>query len=337
MSLKRLALWGAIVAALLPWPARADHVHSREDIAAALDSVVGIRAEVPADARSAATLGRVRQGSGVVIGADGLILTIGYLILEAETIEVMARGGGAVPATPVAYDHDTGFGLVRTAVPVGGAPLRLGDSSSLAVGAPAIVVSFGGATPLTPARVVDRRPFAGYWEYLLEDAIFTAPPHLEFGGAALIGGDGHLMGIGSLFVGDAMGGSEPLPGNMFVPVDALKPILAQLVASGRRGGPSRPWIGVTLREYGGRVVLFKVSPGGPAEAAGLKAGDVVMGVGGRPVKGLQDFLRRLGDEGPAGAAIPLDVVTKPGDPPEIDRVVVPSRDRMDWIRRPKGY
>ena len=207
-------------------------------------SVVGISALVPEQARTANSLGTIRSGNGVVIDDNGLVLTIGYLILEATQAAVTDSEGKLVPAAIVAYDHNTGFGLLRARLPLGLKPLELGKSEDLKEGSPVIVIAKGGPFPVMPAGVVSRRSFAGYWEYLLDKAIFTVPPHPSFGGAALVDGSGRLVGIGSLVVGDAIPGDEPLPGNMFVPIDLLKPILAELLESGRAQAPPHPWLGV---------------------------------------------------------------------------------------------
>jgi S1-C subfamily serine protease len=259
------------------------------------------------------------------------VLTIGYLILEAERTELVIPSGDTVEAKVVGYDHDTGFGLLRAVRPLAVKPMRMGDSSDLAAGNPVVAVSIG-PRPITLGIVIARRPYAGYWEYLLEDAILTSPPHPQFGGAALVGVDGLLLGIGSLYINVAAEGQEPLPGNMFVPIDRLKPILADLIESGRSAQPQRPWLGVTTAEAGGRVLVRRVSPGGPAEKAGLKAGDVIVGVGGKRVDGLADFLRKVWGQGGPGAAIPLDVLHLDTGDLAIQRYDVPSISRYDWLK-----
>ncbi len=293
--------------------------------------MVMVRSEVAADARTAGSLGTRRVGSGVVIDAEGLVLTIGYLILEAERTELVIPSGDAVEATVVGYDHETGFGLVRAVRPLAIKPMCMGNSSDLAAGNPVVAVSIG-PRPITPGIVVARRPYAGYWEYLLEDAILTTPPHPQFGGAALVGVDGRLLGIGSLYINVAEEGQEPLPGNMFVPIDRLKPILADLIESGRSVQPQRPWLGLSTAEAGGRVLVRRVSPGGPAEKVGLKAGDVIVGVGGKRVDGLADFLRKVWGQGGPGAAIPLDVLHLDTGDLAIKRYDVPSISRYDWLK-----
>jgi len=304
-------------------------------------TVVGIRTLVGAEARSARTLGTERDGSGVLIGENGLILTIGYLLLEAHTVEVTTHDSRKTPAAIVAYDYETGFGLVRALRAPDALPARLGSSKDLAAGGKTLVLSRVEGKPQgTPALVVARRTFAGYWEYLLESAIFTAPPHLLFGGAGLFAEDGGLVGIGSLFVNDAAEPQVFSPGNMFVPIDDLKPILADLIAKGGRVGPPRPWMGLYSTEVEGRVVVTRVSDESPAKKAGLAPGDLIIGVGGEKVADLADFYRRAWAQGTAGADIPLDIVrhaTIAADrEPKIERVIVHSIDRIRWLKVDKG-
>ncbi|MCP5367545.1 MAG: serine protease [Hyphomicrobiales bacterium] len=296
-----------------------------------LRAVVGVRAEVPMGSRTARTLGMEREGSGVVIDGRGLVLTIGYLIMEADTVEIVLAGDRRVPAAILAYDHNSGFGLVRAREDLGVPAMALGESAGLREGDRGLAVSLDGMRPVTPVRVVSRRPFAGYWEYLLEDAIFTAPPHLHFGGAALVGEDGRLLGIGSLFVNDAAQGEQPVMGNMFVPVDDLKPILADMLKRGRSHGPVRPWLGLQPQEVKGRVFVGRVVQGGPADNAGIQRGDVILGVNGRRVADMADYFRKVWALGDAGTDIPLDLVSVETETLEVRKVSVQSEDRYDWL------
>jgi S1-C subfamily serine protease len=294
-----------------------------------LDAVVKLRAQVPADARTAPYLGTEREGSGVLIDADGLIVTIGYLITEAMGVEVVGPGGKSVQATIVGFDSESGLGLVRAGQKLEAKPIPLGTTKTLAEKQPVLVASFGGIDGAQPAVVVSRRPFAGYWEYLLENAIFTAPPHLNWGGAALLSADGKLLGIGSLIVGDAKRGDEPLPGNMFVPIDLLKPALGDLLANGRPATPARPWLGVNAQEVGGRIVVSRVSPDSPADKAGITRGDTVRTIGGRPVNELAELWRRLWASGSAGAEVKLGISHGGAEPRD---VTVKTIDRYKYLK-----
>jgi S1-C subfamily serine protease len=298
-----------------------------------LESVVGVEARVPSDARTASSLGTRREGSGVVIDDKGLVLTIGYLILEAESTEIVLPGDRRIPAEMVAYDYESGFGLLRALGRLDLDPVELGDSSALAADSQTLVASFGYAQDLTPALVTSRRDFAGYWEYLLPDAIFTAPPHQGFGGAALLGPDGRLLGIGSLFVGDAAAENQPLPGNMFVPIDALKPIMADLLSHGRRSGPGHPWLGVVTQELRGRLFVDRISPQGPAAAGGLAVGDIIVSVGDAPVADMADFYRKIWALGEPGVRVPLTVLKADG----LSQVEVKSGDRYDYLKLKPSY
>lgn len=299
-----------------------------------LATVVRIEVKVPPSARSASTLGTERRGHGVVIGEDGLIVTIGYLVQEASEIQVTGASGKPLSATLVGYDYESGFGLVRTAIPMAVKPIELGESSELAERQQVLIAGYGGYKAATAAVVVSRRTFAGYWEYLLENAIFTSPPISEFGGAALIGGDGRLVGIGSLYVGDAFrGGDRAIPGNMFVPIDRLKPILADLIKHGRPQTPAKPWLGLTSEEHRGRVFITRVAPDSPAAKIGLQSGDIVLAVGGERVRDLESLYRRIFAVGPAGTAIPLKVLQGQ----EIIEFRVPSADRYAYLRNGPTY
>src|SRR6185312_1325583 len=257
-----------------------------------LDAVVRIHAEVTPGARTAAYLGSEREGSGVVIDADGLVVTIGYLVTEAMAIDVTAGDGKTVPASLVGLDNDSGLALVRTALPLAVKPLLLGRSADLAERQIVLAAGFGGADAAQAARVVSRRIFAGYWEYLLEDAIFTTPPLENWSGAALIGADGKLLGIGSLVVRDAIPGSA-VAGNMFVPIDHLTASLADLLSTGRPGTPPRPWLGINAQEIDGRIVVTRVSAEGPAQRAGVARGSIVAAVAGERVDDLAGLYRKL--------------------------------------------
>ncbi len=327
------AVVAAVVMSAVPEARAEKQINSQEII----DAVVGVTSMVPDDARSAQTLGTMRSGSGIVIDDKGLVLTIGYLILEAAAAAVTDADGELVPASLVAYDNNTGFGLVRATKPLRIKPIKLGSSDMLPEGAPVIVVSKGGPAPVMPAQVVSRREFAGYWEYLLENAIFTSPPHPQFGGAALIGTDGRLVGVGSLIVADAIKGEQPLPGNMFVPIDTLKPILKDLISTGRTREPSHPWLGIYTEENGNRLFVSRVAKGGPAEKAGIKPGDVIMGVGGKHVASMADFLQKVWAVGSAGVEVPVDLLPLSGGELQIKRVTVRSLDRYDWLKLNKGF
>ncbi len=297
-----------------------------------LRSVVGLHVKVPSSARTARFLGTERRGSGIVIDDNGLVLTIGYLILEANEATLSNAEGKQVPARVVAYDHATGLGLLRAEGRLAVTPMRMGKSADLALHNQVLVVSRGDGERVSAARIVSRRDFTGSWEYLLENAIFTSPPHEAHSGAALIGEDGRLVGIGHLFVGDAAGTGHPLPGNMFVPIDGLKPILADLLQSGRRSGAGRPWIGVSTNEMFERIIVTRVSPGGPAAEAGLAPGDIILGVADKPVESQKDFYRKLWALGEAGTVIPLNLLPRGAKTLKIERRLLKSRRRFDWLK-----
>jgi S1-C subfamily serine protease len=317
-----------IAALALPLPARAETLALDQ----LLSAVVHIKTTINPDGRSVDSLGRSREGSAIVIDNDGLILTIGYLMVEAQGAEVITKDGRAVPAQVVGYDHESGFGLLRALVPLNVRPLPLGHSAELTEQAPVVIAGFGGPERLAPAVVVSRRGFAGGWEYLLDDAIFTSPPYPAWSGAALIDHSGKLVGVGSLVLADASGKGDG-PGNMFVPIDRLSPILADLIADGRVSGPGRPWLGVTTREVGGRLIVVSVAKEGPAEKAGVRHGDVITGVGGAAPDDMADFYRKIYAQGSAGVSVPLDV--RRDD--EAQHFDVKSMNRLDHLKLKSTY
>jgi S1-C subfamily serine protease len=295
----------------------------------AANAVVEVKARAIPGARSIRTLGAERTGSGVLIAPSGLVLTIGYLILEADQVEVVTNRGRTVAAIVAAYDHATGFGLLRPIGPLDVKPIRLGASERVGELDRLMIAAAGGEESVTVATVVSKRQFAGYWEYLIDGAIFTSPPRIDHSGAALINKEGELVGIGSLFVMDAMTPGERLPGNMFVPIDLLKPILDEMVATGRQKGGTRPWLGLSSLEEDGRIKVLRVSEGSPADKAGILPGDIILAMGGAKVERLDDFYRRLWSSGAPGVEVTLKVLHG-GD---IRDVRVRSIDRLDFIRK----
>ncbi len=260
----------------------------------AIQAVVGLTAFVPEEARSAKTLGTERSGSGIIIDSDGLILTVGYLILEANRVVITTADDQEIEAKVVAFDFDTGFGLVRAPFPGRPRSAALGSAERLKRGDTVYIASRVGDIDVAQAAVVSRREFAGYWEYLLADAIFTTPQYPTFGGAPLFSPEGTLIGVGSLAVRNAGGDAAVLPGNMFIPIDHLKPVLADLLTIGRRGGKEKPWFGIWTSEVedGGTSIGF-VAADSPAQKAGLRRGDVITKVEGEKISGQADLYRKI--------------------------------------------
>jgi len=296
-------------------------------------AVVALSADIPPSARTAAFLGTQRQGSGVVIDDKGLVLTIGYLILEAERVEVTTHQGDTVRAHVVGYDSQSGLGLVRAETPLKVSPLTLGDSTGVGEQSPVLVVGRQSDPPVRAAVVISRRTFAGYWEYLLEEAIFTVPPQRDYAGAALVDENLRLIGIGSLFVQDAAAKGIAYPGNMFVPTDQLKPVLSDMLRLGRPDRPSRPWLGVNVAEQFGRVIITRVTKDGPAGQAGLEQGDIVLDVAGTKVDTLESFFRALWTQGGAGVTVHLTMVQ--GN--NVKQVAVTTRDRNQHYLRTDSH
>ncbi len=302
------------------------------DLEAALRSVVMVHAEIPEDAFTATALGTERVGSGAVVSSDGLVLTIGYLITEASTIWLTTAGGRVVPGHALAYDQTTGFGLVLPLGALDVPALERGSSAALEVAADVIVIGHGGLAHSLNAKIIARREFAGYWEYVLDGALFTAPPHPEWGGTALVGRDGRLLGVGSLLVQEAVSG-HTFDANMFVPIDLLEPVLPDMMRLGRPAGPPRPWLGLYASELRERLVVNNLAPRGPAHRAGVRPGDAVLEVAGVPVSSLAELYRRIWSVGPAGSSIPLTL----GRGESTVQVRVQSADRNDFLLKPRRH
>jgi S1-C subfamily serine protease len=297
-----------------------------EDAEGPAQALVRVKTEVPEDATTAPSLGTEREGNGIVIDSDGLVLTIGYLIAEAAAIEVQTAAGN-FPADFVGYDGDTGFGLVKIRSPEKLQPMLFGESSLIEVGDKLEVGGFGA--DVQPVQVISRAEFVGSWEYLLDSAVYTTPPYRDFGGAALIS-DGKLVGVGSIFESFFVSGIGRVGCNMFVPIDLLKPILKEMIRSGRSGSPPRPWLGLNTDETEGRVVVTSVTPGGPAEEAGLRPGDIILEVGQTPVAEIAELYRQVWSTGSAGVSVRLRVLQ--GD--NIRDLTVKTVDRSARLRRP---
>jgi S1-C subfamily serine protease len=301
----------------------------RFDLDHALDAVVLVRSEIPEDAFTAPILGTERAGNGVVINDSGLVLTIGYLITEASVIWLATNKGTVVGGYPMAFDQNTGFGLVQPLGKLGVKPIERGSGSSLRVGENVVVAGQGGRAHALKATVFAKREFAGYWEYVLDEALFTAPAHPQWGGSALIGADGKLAGIGSLLVQEKVDAST-LQGNMIVPIDLLAPILDDMTKTGRASRAPRPWLGMYATEAGERLVVAGLAPGAPAERAGMRVGDAVIEVGGAKPSSLADLWRKVWAHGAPGAIVPLKLA-RGG---KIIEARLTSADRADFLKKP---
>lgn len=300
------------------------------DLERTLKSVVGLRANVPPDAFTAGTLGTDRVGNGVVIREDGLVLTIGYLITEAETVWLITNDGRAVQGHALAFDQISGFGLVQALGRLNLPAIEFGDSDALKVGAEAVMAAGGGRAHAIEAKVVGRQEFAGYWEYLLDNAIFTAPAHPFWSGSALIGKDGKLLGTGSLILqqGD---GKRRMDMNMIVPVANLRPVLDDLLTTGRVAKPPRPWLGLYAMEGEGGLIVGGVSEKGPAAKAGVQQGDRILALGEDDITDLGTLWRKLWATGPAGTPVTLKL-NRDGTPVTVR---ITSADRTSFLRAPR--
>ncbi|MEN9559282.1 MAG: Serine endoprotease DegS [Pseudomonadota bacterium] len=290
----------------------------------ATEALVVLDIETVPDARSANTLGTERKGNGVLI-ATNWVLTIGYLILEADKISVTDIHGKKLPGIAAAYDHSTGFGLVKLLAPSKARPIDLGRARGVPKDTPVLVL---GSEGVQAARIVDRRQFTGAWEYLIEAAIFTAPPIENWGGSALVDEDGELIGVGSLFMRDVTTDDRGIAGNMFVPIDLLRPILATMKETGRSGLAAKPWLGISTELLHNALVITRVSPDSPAHKSGLARGDIIQAVGDKTPNSRADLYTSIWALGQAGVEVPLTV--QRGLEKKI--IKVKSMDRMDFLK-----
>ena len=299
------------------------------DLDAALDSVVLLRSEVPEDAFTAPILGTERVGNGVVIRDDGLVLTIGYLITEASTLWLTTNKGVVAGAFPIAYDQASGFGLVQPLGKLGVDAISRGSVSTCRVGENVVVASHGGREHALKATVFAKREFAGYWEYVLDEAVFTAPAHPQWGGSALIGASGDLLALGSLLVQEKVDAGV-LQGNMLVPLDLLEPILDDMLKTGRAGRPPHPWLGLYTTEVGAKLVAAGIAPGGPADRAGVQVGDIILEIAGEKPESLADLWRRLWRLGAPGVIVTLKLLRSS----KVLEARLQSADRADFLKKP---
>jgi serine protease Do len=324
----------ALVLGLAAAPALAQPTETQvRALERASNAVLGLDVRAVDGAHSSATLGPVRQGSGVVIGDDGLVLTIGYLVLEAESIELVLDDGRRIPARRLAYDLATGFGLVQALAPLRLEPVPLGDSAAVGDAEPLVVTSGGAQGSVSLAQLLSRREFSGYWEYHIEGALFTHPPRGDHSGAGLFNGRGELVGIGSLVLPNAAAPGQPRrPGNMFVPVDLLKPVLAELRERGASRASTRAWLGLNCAEFEGELRVIRVSDESPAELAGVRAGDRIVRIDGTAVAGLAQLWKALWSGGGAERAVRLEI-ERGGRTQVLELQTV---DRAQVLRRPRG-
>ncbi len=301
----------------------------RYDLDRALTSVVGLHSIIPPDAFSAETLGTERVGNGVLID-DGLVLTIGYLITEAATVWLHLGDGRAVEGHALGFDFESGLGLVQALGQLDIKPLPIGSSAATQVGDNVVLGGAGGRTRSVASQIAAKQEFAGYWEYLLDEAIFTYPSHPNWGGTGLINNAGELIGIGSLQLErERSGRAEHV--NMIVPIDLLKPVLSDLRKFGRVDKPARPWLGMYTTEIDNRLVVVGVASKGPAARAELKTGDVILAVDGDKVTSQTGFYRKLWSLGAAGVDVPLTIYH---EGVTFD-VTLTSIDRMKLLKAPR--
>ena len=300
------------------------------ELAKPLKSIVAVQSRIPSDAFTASVLGTERAGNGVVIRGDGLILTIGYLITEAEAIWLTDHTGSAVQGHVLGYDQESGFALVQALGQLNAEAIEIGESASLNETDRVIIAGHGGVQNAVSAEIISIREFAGYWEYLLDSAIFTTPAHPNWGGAGVIGENGDLVGIGSLFIQHETAGESAADGNMIVPIDLLRPIYDDLLNIGKPNKKARPWLGLFGAEVEGSIVVAALTSDGPAHRADIRVGDIITAVSTNKITTLANFFRQVWAQGEAGVEIPLEV-DRDG---EILDISITSVARNDMLKQP---
>ena len=304
---------------------------TKEKVERLFESIVSVRSTIPPGARTAASLGIEREGNGVAID-EKHILTIGYIIIESESIEIGLSDGRRLPAKLVGYDHTSGFGIIKSIVPLKMPPLQLGNSDNINSKQDLLMLPSPNRGAGSIVRSVSRRPFTGWWEYFVESPIYTTPPNKLWAGAPILNENGEILGIGSLFVSESVPGISS-PGNMSVPINLLKPILADLISSGRRKGKIQPYLGISSDDSNDQIIVTRVSKGGPAYQAGIKPQDIIVGVNGSQISNLKSFYEKVWKSGEAGVTIELRVLRSG----TVMDVKVKTIDRLDYFFKPQSF
>ena len=295
------------------------------------ESIVSVRSIIPPEARTAASLGVEREGNGVAID-ENYILTIGYLVLESESIEIGLSDGRQLPAKLVGYDPTSGFGILKSIVPLKMSPLQLGNSDDINSEEDLLILPSPNRGVGSIVRSVSRRPFSGWWEYFVESPIYTTPPNRFWAGAPILNGDGEILGIGSLFVSESVPGISS-PGNMSVPINLLKPILGDLLSNGRRKSKIQPYLGISSDDSTNKIIVTQVSKDGPAFRAGIKPEDIIVTINGSQISNLKSFYEKVWKSGEAGVTIDLSVIRSGS----LMNFKVKTVDRLDYLFKPQSF
>ena len=296
----------------------------------ALGTLVSIQSYIPDNAMSAGMLGTERTGHGIRLREDGLIVTIGYVVTEAEEIWITSHDRRAVPGFVVGSDFESGLALIKPTMPLPGPIMEIGDPSMLGVGDTACIAGSREANPqAVEVHVVAKQEFAGRWEYVLDKAIFTAPPYESWSGAALLDQEGRLCGVGSLVIQGFEVNETRRATNMFVPIDLLPPIIDEICEYGRRSTPPRPWLGLLVDDEDDGLIVVGVYRNCPADKAGLRPGDVIIRGGDQPVHSLANMFKTVWSLGAAGINVPLLVLRSS----QLQEVVIRSTDRSEFLKK----
>ena len=304
---------------------------TKERVQRYYESIVSVRSIVPPEARTAASLGVEREGNGVAID-ENHILTIGYIVLESESIEIGLSDGRSLPAKLIGYDHTSGFGIIKSVVPLTMRPLKLGNSDDINSEEDLLILPSPNRGVGSIVRSVSRRPFTGWWEYFVESPIYTTPPNRFWAGAPILNGNGEILGVGSLFVSESVPGISS-PGNMSVPINLLKPILGDLLSNGRRKSKIQPYLGISSDESNDQIIVTRVSKGGPAYQAGVKPQDIIVAINGSQITKLESFYKKIWKSGEAGVTIELSVLRSGS----FMNLKIKTVDRLDYFFKPQSF
>lgn len=293
----------------------------------ALTGLLTVKSQVPEEAMTASVLGCEREGHGIRVSENGLVLTIGYVISEASSIWLIDSDKQAVEGHVVGYDQASGFGLVQALGRLSGSVLELGDSDEVVVGRQMVLAGAGGATSAVDVSIVEVREFAGYWEYLIAGAIFSEPAHPEWGGTALLDSEGRVYGVGSLIL-QAEDDTEPAR-NMIIPINKFNAVRDDLITSGRSSVPPRPWLGWYVQDSAQGPTVIGLVSNGPSNTAGIKPGDRVVAINGRRISSLSSLYKEIWTAGEAGITVDV-AISRDAD---IRIVAVESIDRSSMMWR----
>jgi S1-C subfamily serine protease len=289
------------------------------------ECVVNIQTTVARDHRSVPILGTERMGSGVVVDPAGLILTVNYVVMGGQTVQVSFLRGRRVRAEIVAQDFEIGLALLRIKRQgLTAATLRV--EGELERGEPVVAVASTGAQERRVAGglVTYLGEFEAHWEYLLERGIVSNAANPGFGGGGLFTLTARLAGIVSLNL------NELIRNSLSIPVEHYREHERELLRYGRVvSRPRRAWLGVFAHVVEEGIVVAAVVPEGPGDRGGLREGDLIVSLNAEKLESRRDLYVSLWRHGP-GEPLTFEVMRDSS----LRRVLVTSGDRAEFFRQP---